>query len=206
MFANHMARAKRVVSYPSFTVVPVQGFNVAITSGAGAATVTSSALRESNGTTASSSLSAYVFAEVMHTPLFTVTIGNARIGAVTSSRGIGGGMFSDDGTRGVFFIMAGNTTPCRIYTYESGTATIRGTTSNQFTTSSSDLIQLRPSISSGVVTWNIYRNGVLMNANWTDNTHIMDLPGRRFGACFRHEYSGGHFPSPGIKSVEAADI
>lgn len=206
MFASHMARGKRIVDYPTFSVLPVLGFDVAFTAGAGAATVTSSALRESNGTTTNPSFSAYVFPEVMHTPLFSVTVGNARIGAVTSSRGIGGGMFSDDGTKGVFFIMTGNTIACRIYTYESGTLTVRGTSSNQFTTSGSDLIQLRPSVSAGVVTWNIFKNGVQQNANWTDSTHIMDLPGRRFGVCFRHEYSFGHYPSPGIKSLMVEDI
>ena len=205
MFASHLARAKRSVSYASFSVLPVKGFDVAFTSGAGATQITSSSLRESNGTTASSSYSSYVFPEVMHTPLFTVTAGNAAL-ASASSRAIGAGMFSGDGTKGVFFLMAGNTTPLRIYSWTGGTLTIQGTTSNQFTSSSSDLLKLQPSMSAGVVTWNVFKNGVQQNANWTDSSHVVDLPGRRFGPCFRHEYSGGHFPSPGVKSMAAQDI
>jgi hypothetical protein len=204
MFASHMARAKRSVSYASFPVLPPKGFNVALTTGAGVAQVVSNNLRESNGTTTNPSYSAYVFPEVMHTPLFTATAGNALL--QVSSRGIGTGMFSDDGTKGVFFIIAGNTTPCRIFSWDGGVLTVRGTTSSQFSTSSSDLLRLQPSISAGVVTWNVFRNATQLTCNWTDSTHIMDLPGRRFAACFRHEYSGGHFAAPGIKSMAAQDL
>lgn len=206
MFASHMARGKRSVSYTSFPTLPAKGFNVIITPNAGSAQVVSNILRESNntGTTAQAYFSAYVFPEVMHTPLFSVTAGNAALS--TTSRGIGAGMFSDDGTKGVFFIIAGNTTSLRIYSWIGGTATVQGTTSNQFSTSSSDLIRLQPSMSGGVVTWNIYKNGTLQTATWTDSSHVIDLPGRRFGGCFRHEYSSGQFPSPGIKSMAAQDL
>lgn len=200
-----MVRAKRSVSYPSFPTLPAQGFNVAITTGAGSVTAVSNNLREGNSIIANGTyFSAFVFSEVMHTPLFTITAGNAALS--TTDRGIGAGMFSDDGTKGVFFIICGNGTPCRIYSWTGGVATIQGTTSNQFSTSSSDLIRLQPSMSAGVVTWNVYRNATLLGCNWTDSTHIMDLPGRRFGAVFRRLYSNGQFPSPGVKSMAAQDL
>ncbi len=207
MFASHMVRAKRSVSYTSFPTLPAKGFDVIITPNAGPAQVVSNILRESNntGTTTQAYFSAFVFPEVMHTPLFSITAGNAALS--TTDRGIGAGMFSADGTKGVFFIIAGNTTPLRIYSWTGGTATVQGTTSNQFSTSSSDLIRLQPSMSgSGVVTWNIYKNGTLQTATWTDSSHVIDLPGRRFGACFRHAYSNGQFASPGIKSMAAQDL
>lgn len=200
-----MVRAKRSVSYASFPALPAKGFDVTITSGAGTVTAVSNNLREGNSIASNGIyFSAYVFSEVMHTPLFTVTAGNAALSS--TDRGIGAGMFSDDGTKGVFFIICGNTTPCRIYSWTGGTATVQGTTSNQFSTSSSDLIKLQPSMSSGVVTWNIYRNGTLLNATWTDSSHVIDLPGRRFGGVFRRAYSNGQFASPGIKSMAAQDI
>lgn len=205
MFASHMVRAKRSVSYSSFPTLPAKGFNVAVTTGAGTVTAISNNLREGNSITSNGTyISAYVFPEVMHTPLFTVTAGNAALS--TTDRGIGGGMFSDDGSKGVFVIIAGNTAPCRIYSWSGGVATVQGTTSNQFSTSSSDLIRLQPSMSAGVVTWNVFRNATQLTCNWTDSSHIMDLPGRRFGAVFRRIYSSGHFPSPGIKSMAAQDL
>lgn len=208
MFATAVAtkRGKRTVSYPSpFAALPAKGFDVAMTSGAGATAITSSALRESGSIVSDGTYySAFVFPEVMHTGVFSVTCGNAAL--QTSDRGIGAGVFSGDGTKGVFFIMCGNSVSCRIKTYLSGTISDQGTFANTFSTSGSDLLQLRPSLSSGVYTWTVYKNGSATACTWTDSSHVIDLPGRRFGACFRHNYSNGQFSSPGIKSMAAADL
>lgn len=205
MFANHMVRTKRSVSYPSFPSLPAKGFDVLISSGAGATSAVSNNLREGSSVVANGTyFSAFVFAEVMHTPLFSITVGNAALS--TTDRGIGAGMFSGDGTKGVFFIICGNSTPLRIYSYVNGTATVQGTTSSQFSTSSNDLLRLQPSMSNGVVTWNIFKNGTQQTATWTDSSHVVDLPGRRFGACFRRTYSNGQFASPGVKSMAAQDL
>ena len=204
MFSGRMVRSKRSVSYASFPSVPV-GLNVAMTTGAGTARVASNVMYENNSTASNATYySAYVFPETMHTPLFSMTATNNA--ASTTSRGIGAGMFSDDGTKGVFVIICGNTTNCRIFSYSSGTVTAQGTASSQFSTTSGDLIKLQPSISSGVVTWSVYKNGTLLTCTWTDSSHVMDLPGRRFAACFRHEYNTGQFSSPGIKAMAAQDI
>jgi hypothetical protein len=189
-----------------FTALP-PGNNLAMTTGAAATghTIISGILRESNSTISDGQkYSAYVLSDVLNTDVFEVTAGNAALS--TTDRGIGPGVFNSDMTKGVFVIISGNTHNCRIHTWNAGVVTIVGTTSGSFSTSSSDIIKLIPTINAGVVTWNVYRNATLLGANWVDSTHIMDIPGHRPAGCFRRLYSNGHFASPGIKSLSAVDL
>lgn len=160
-------------------------------------------MREGNNVTntSGSHYTAGVFPETMIDGRYEVKIGNAQI--ATSSRGIGGGYCNSDRTKMVFFIICGNTTACRIFTYVSGTLTPVGTTQNTFVTSSSDTAALRYAISGSDIVYTVYKNGSATTVTWTDTGGAtIGTPGRKPMVAFRHEYSGGNFASPGIKSLE----
>lgn len=204
------AVTKQTYSFgPPFSGMP-PGNDLAMTVGAALTghSIVSGTMRESASTNTtsggSSKYSAYVLSDKLGTDLFEVGVGNAVLS--TTDRGIGPGVFSDDLTKGVFFIINGNTTSCRIFTWESGVVTQVGTSQAIYSTSSADIMWLRPTVSAGVVTWNCYRNATLLTTAWTDTGHLLDIPGRRAAACFKRVYSGGQFASPGVKSLAAADL
>lgn len=204
--ASSGAVAKKTISYASFPSVPAGTLDVAITSGAGVVGVTSNALRENNSTATNATYrSAAVLPDAMSSSLFACTVTNANLS--TTDRGIGPGCFSADGTKGVYAIMCGNTNAHRIYSWAGGVNTSQVTAGTPvFTTSSTDTLTLSPSVAAGVVTWTLLKNGGSTGLFWTDSAHVVDLPGPHPAACFQRFYSGGHFPSPGIKALTATDL
>lgn len=199
------------MSYNPFTASVTPTGLVAVPLGTNAPnTVTvnaSSQLREGNNpaNTNGTYFTAGVFAEVMADGPYSVSVGNASIS--TSDRGIGGGYSSNDRATMVFFIMCGNTTTCRIYTWVGGTLTQVGTAASTFTTSGSDVLMIKYVISGADIIYTVYKNGTATACTWTDTGGAtIGIPGRHPLASFRHTYSGSNFASPGIKSVSAALI
>lgn len=199
--------AKKTLNY-TFTALPTGLVDVAITAGAGVAAINSNAIRE----TARSSGSGYFYSAAlmpvdMGTELFVVTVTNAA--QSSSQRGVGAGVFSADGTKGVFCIFKGNTSGPELNTWVGGVMTTQATVSGVYSTSSSDQLALEPSVDvDGVVTWTVTKNGGAVGAglSWTDDGHLIDLPGKRAATCFKHQYSGGEFYSPGISALTASDL
>lgn len=201
------------MSYPSFTAsTKPTGVVDAKFSGAGtfntglSITVDSSSrMVEPNSiTTNGTYLSGAVFPEVMADGLYQVTVTNALIS--NSDRGIGPGMCNADGSVAVFAIICGNTTTARMYSYAGGVLTQRGTTASTFSTANTDLLKLVPSLSGGIYTYTLYKNGTATACTWTDSGAVIGAPPKHPTACFRHVYSSGQSASPGIKAISAALI
>lgn len=162
-------------------------------------------LIENNGTsTTSTQYGAMVFPASLATNITKISFTNAF--TVTSDRGNGTGLFSANGTRGVFFIICGNTSAATIHTWDGTSRVQRASLAGLYSTSASDVIDMRNTISGGIVTWTVYKNNSATSLTWTDSSNLFDIPGRYPAATFKHTYSGGHFKSPGIKRVTAADI
>lgn len=199
------------VSYPSFTAstmptgafaVPMGGANT-FASGTTITVDASSRMKEPNSANVNGTYrSAAVFAERMAPGAYSVTVGNANIS--TSDRGFGCGMSNDDGSVIVFCMVFGNTNAPRIYTYISGTVTPVGTAGSGFSGSASDTITLKYTVSSGIATYTVYKNGTTMGATWTDSSNVVGTPGRHPCVSFHHVYSSYQYASPGCKSLTAA--
>lgn len=197
------ASPKKTISY-TFTSKPAGTLDVAIDANAGASAINSNALREgASGTAGQYYLSAAVMPDVMST-LYSTTVTNAA--QSTSRRGMGPGCFSADGTKGVFAILKGNTGAAAIYSWVGGAYAVQANQSGLYSTASTDQIALVPSVSAGVITWTVVKNGTPTALTWTDSGHLVDLPGTHPAACFLHEYSGYQFYSPGISALAAADL
>jgi len=197
--------AKKTIAYPSFTQVPAGTTDIAVTPGAGPVTFNTNRLVEGNSTATSGAYhSVAAMPDVMSTNFFSATVTNAN--ASTTSRGMGAAVISADGTKVLMCVLSGNTATAKIISWTgAGTETTQASAS-VFSNSSSDTIELRPSVSGGVVTWTVYKNGVATALTWTDSGHLLDLFGARPGCAFRHEYSGNQFPGPGVKALTAADL
>lgn len=201
------------MSYASFTastkptgVVDAQ-FSGSLTFATGLSITVDSSSRlvePNSGTTNGTYLSGAIFPEVMADGLYQVTVTNALIS--NSDRGIGPGMCNSDGSVAVFAIICGNTTPARMYSYVGGTLTQQGTTASTYSTSNTDLLKLVPSLSGGIYTWTLYKNGTATACTWTDSAGLVGAPPKHPTACFRHVYSSGQSASPGIKAISAALI
>lgn len=197
------------MAYNPFTasVTPV-GMVVVPTSAPAPNTVTvDSSARLREGNTATNTNGTYftcaVFPEKMVDGAYTVGVGNAAIS--TSDRGIGAGYSNNDHSRIIFFIMSGNTTACRLYTYIDGILTPVGTTQSIFSTAGSDVLWIRYSVSGSDIIYTVYRNATATTVTWTDvGGATLGTPGRKPVAAFRRTYSGSQFASPGIDSIEAA--
>lgn len=195
------------ISYPSFPSVPVGTLNVPMTVGAGNVLVSGTTLQEGARASGSSTQldSAAVLPDVMATNKFSVTVTVGALSSAATNRAVGAGCFSADGTKGVYITCAAQSASVQIRSYVGGTITAQGTAA-AITANSAATITLQPSVSGGVVTWTVLINGVATACTWTDSSHVVDLPGTHPAACFRHNYSGGNFPSRGISALSAAVI
>lgn len=204
--SNHGPGGVESVNYPNFPEVPDGTIDVALTPGAGPVTVNGTTLQEGARVSGTGTMySAAVLPDTMSTDLFSVTVTVGSLSAAANDRGVGAGVFNADGTAGIACYM----------TSASGTAVIRtmigGTGANQATLGSKVAvpgvtITLTPTVSGGVVTWTVSKNGTPIGLSWTDTGHILDLPGRHPAAAFRHAYSGADYASRGVAALSASVI
>lgn len=201
------------LDYPSFAAstlptgliaVPMSGANT-FASGTSITVSATGVMREPNSANVNAAYySTGVFAEQMASGLYSVTVGNAAL--VNNSQGIGAGMSNADGSIQVFVIVCTNTTSARIYTWVAGVLTQVGTTSSTVSSSASDKLALVPSLSGGIYTYTLYKNGAPTACVFTDSSAVIGVPGRHPVAAFKRTYSSGQAASPGIKSLSAALI
>ncbi len=193
------------VSYASFPTKPSGIVDVAITTGAGASTVSSNILTESNSIASNAVyFSAAVFPDQMNTNLYIPQVRNAN--RATTDRGIGAGMSNSSGNAIVYFVMCGNSIAATIQTWAGGTRTVQASTGGLFSTSSSDWLSIVPSIESGHYRYTVHKNGSATALTWLDSADVIGTPGRYPCAAFRRAYSTGHYASPGVAAFAAADI
>lgn len=200
--------AKKTVTYASFPTVPTGTVNVACTVGAGVVAATSGALREGNSTGGNGTyISLAVLPDDMGLDDFSTTVTNAGLDS-SSDRGAGGGNASADGTVAVFAVLSGTGKGVagQIYTWVGGMLTGQASQSS-VTWVKNNTIELRPAVDADdVVTWTLYKNGVATALTWTDEDHLVDLPGSHPALGFRHQYSSGQYSGPGISALVAQDL
>lgn len=197
------------VAYPSFTVVPAGALNVLQTANAGNAIVSGTTLQEGNnaGTTTGGYNSVLVLPDTMAiTTSVSVTVTVGARSTAANNRAVGGGLFSADGTKGVYIRFPGASGTATLCTWSGGveaqpkTSTQTGTAGDTLT-----LTGTLGAVTAGVWTWTVSKNGgaAIAALSWDDASHVVDLPGNRPAAAFRHQYSGGQFPSRGVAALSA---
>jgi len=193
------------VSYSApFASVPT-GMVTVRSAGSGNIGLNGSNLRE--GTAGASAFTYHIgiLADVLGSSKFFTEVGAA--GTNGTDRGIGAGASNDDGSLMVFCYAIGNGGAAAIYTKIGSTWTSRATDTSVQITALNDKIRLVPSVSAGVVTWTVYKNGVATSLTWTDSGHLADLPGTRPCIAFRHYDSFvTNYYSQGINSILATEI
>lgn len=194
------------ITYPSFPSVPAGTVSVALNSGAGSVQVSSNTLQEGNSAASNSGYyTAAVLPDAMATDVFAVEATVGALSGAAGDRGVGPGLFSADGTAGVMTFWPASSGTAYIHSRSGGAFTQRASVGSQ-TANTGAVIRLVPTVSGGVVTWNVYLNGVLTGLSWVDSTHLVDLPGRHPAAVFRHQYNFGQYPSRGISALTAFDL
>lgn len=210
MAASRPSVTKRSVGL-TFAASTVPPSTVVVPLNAGAPTTvavdSSGRMQEGNsGTSGSPFLTATLWGEVMNTDFYDSSVQNANV--ATTDRAIGAGLSNSDGTRIIFFFMAGNTNAARIQTLIGGVLADRGTSAAVYSASGADILTLRPAIAGADIVWTVYKGGVPTAVTWTDtNGATFGWPGRYPCGIFRHFYQGGtQYKSPGIRSWSANDL
>ncbi len=198
--------AKATTTYSSFPTVPSGTVNVAITSGAGAVQATSNTLQEGSALASNGPYySAAVLPDAMATDLFSVKVTVGALSGAAADRGVGPGVFSADGTKGVATVWQASSSTAVIRSWSGGSFATQGSLGSQ-AANAGDIVELVPSVAAGVVTWTVHLNGTPTTLTWTDSGHLVDLPGRHPAAVFRRAYNFGQYPSRGVAALTAADI
>lgn len=180
----------------------------ATTAGAGASLVTSGTLQEGNSSTSNGGYNSLaVFPDEMASSEFEVTVTVGSLSSAANNRAVGGACASADGTVAVYCRVPSSSGTAVIGTYVGGVETDRATLSSQSAVPG-NTITLTPSVSGGVVTWTVTKNGAALGAglSWTDSGHLVDLPGVHPAVAFRHQYSAGQYPSRGVTALSAEVI
>lgn len=195
------------VSYTSFPTKPAGSLDVLITTGAGAAIVSGTTLTEGNSiTTASASYnSGLVLPDVMAvTTTISVTITVGALSTAANTRSVGAGVFSADGTKGVYIRFNSQSATASLFSWTGGTEATATSLASQLATAG-DTLTLTGTLAAGVWTWTVKKNGGadITGLTWADSAHVIDLPGNRPAMVFRHQYAGGQFPSRGVAALSA---
>jgi len=132
----------------------------------------------------------------------TVTVGSYSSDA--NNRAVGPGVFSSDGSSGVYVRFASFSSSCVLYTWDGSSETSRATSSQRAT--AGDTATLTGTLSSGTWTWTVKKNGGddIAALTWADSGHVIDLPGSHPGIAFRTQRSGSNFYSRGVTRIVAA--
>lgn len=196
-------------SYPSFPSVPAGSLNVAQTVGAGNAQTVSNTLQEGNSSTTNGGYnSILVLPDTMSvTTSVTVTVTVGALSVVANNRGVGPGIFSADGTKGIYVRINSQSSTAALC-YWSGGVETQPKTSTQVATAG-DTITITGtygSVTAGCWTWTVKKNGGTDIAafTWTDSANLIDLPGVKPAVAFRHQYAAGQAPSRGVAALSFA--
>ncbi len=199
-----MGAPKKTMSFTfSGTTKPAGLTDIALTTGAGGTTVASGILREGNSSTSNGTyftLTQWGFQ--METPIYISTVTNG--GLSSTDRGIGAAMSDATGSKVIYCLFHGNSQPAAIETHISGVRASRATLSGNFI-AAGNTISLVPSVSGGIYTYTVHKNGSPIALSWTDSGGLIGTPGPYPGAVFKHIYSGGQFGSPGVSGYNVAD-
>ncbi|MCV6981440.1 hypothetical protein H7I53_14540 [Mycolicibacterium pulveris] len=136
-----------------------------------------------------------------------VTAANAASGG--NNRGMGGGVHGSDAsfTDGVFFTMDSGASSggCQIFHKNGATITPVGTATDD-DNDDNDTLELRPTLTAGVWTYTVYRNGNPTACAWTDSSNAA-TPGLYTCFAFQHRRAGGlEFYSNGLRDFTAEDF
>lgn len=201
------ASGKKTFSYTfSGTTKPAEIIDVALNAGASnTTTVASGIIREGSSTATNGTYyTLSIWGVLMNTSYYTSAVTNGLI--QNSDRAMGPAMSDATGANVVFATIRGNSGNSVISTGIGGTVTSRASSSTVFSNSTSDVITLVPTVSGGIYTYTVYKNGTATALTWTDSGSVIGVPGRYPGGVFRHVYSSSQFLSPGIRAYAAADI
>lgn len=207
---EHTTPVPLAFSYSSFTSIPVGSLQVPLTADAGPVAVyDTDKLRETAPVAGFiQNYSMLVLPDDVHTFNFSAEAVNAGAGGNTN-RGVGVGLCNADGSEAViaFAVGSGQGVTGRIFSWKDGVLTSQATHSG-FTWNGGQTVKLVPSVDGGgVVTWGVGRNGVALGINWTDDGHLIDLPGTHVCLMFmRIRTSGVNYYSPGIASAAGTPI
>lgn len=147
-----------------------------------------------------------IWGDQMGTTFYSSEVTNGASGP-SSDRGIGPGMANAAGTLALFAIVFANTTAARLFFWNGTTLTQVGTTQATFSSSGTDTLKLVPSLSAGVWTYTLWKNGVATTVAWTDSSAQFSPPPKYpCGAFRRIRSAGAAYPSPGIKAYAAVDL
>ena len=180
--------------------------DVAVTAGAGISQVVSSTLQESNSTAVNGGYNSVAVMPdsmaVTTTISVTVTVGSLSVTA--NNRAVGPGVFSADGTKGVYFRFASQSSTAVLCSWSGGTESTQKSLASQVA-SAGDTLTLTGTLSGGAWTWTCKKNGGadIVGLTWADSSHVIDLPGVKPGVAFRHQYSSSQYGSRGVTNIAA---
>lgn len=132
----------------------------------------------------------------------SVTVG--ALDSAANNRAVGPGVFSADGSKGVYLRFASASSTASLITWN-GTAETTQKTSTQ-TANSGTVIWLTGTLSAGTWSWTVKLNAGsdIAALTWADSGHVVDLPGYQPGIAFRTQRSGSNFYSRGVTTITAA--
>jgi hypothetical protein len=131
------------------------------------------------------------------------------VGSNTTHTGAGEGAacaFDSTGTNGVIAVIDNGTFGGQIMTKVGTTWTQRAVNSSLRESTAGDVLEIIMSVSAGIFTYTLFKNGATTGLSWTDSTGII-TPGRYWGGAFQHHRpSGVPNPSKGLTNFTGADI
>lgn len=180
--------------------------DVATTAGAGIPTIISGVcLREGSKSGGSGGYNLHAVMPdsmaITTTISVTVTVGNLDVSA--NNRAVGPGIFSSDGSKGIYLRFASQSSTAQLITWDAGVSAAK--TSSTQVANTGDTITLTGTLAGGVWTWTAKKNGGadIAALTWVDSAHEIDLPGFKPGIAFRQQYSGSNFYSRGVSNITA---
>lgn len=140
--------------------------------------------------------------DVTTTISVTVTVG--ALDAAANNRAVGAGVFSADGSEGVYIRFASASGTATLNRWTGGTET-QCTSAGSQLANTGDTLTLTGTLSAGEWTWTVKKNGGsdIAALTWADSGHAIDLPGPNPGIAFRTQRSGSNFYSRGVTAIAA---
>lgn len=195
------------IVYPQFDAIPAHFFvplSTNITALEPQLTLSGTQIKTANNLGRTYRVASVLTSPPCNTPMMFV---EGMKGSTSSDRQSGIGIFSADGTKGVYVQARnsgqGNGQICTV---------INGTVVNRVDASglnwaAGNTFRFWPTVDSvsGIVTWNLWKNGAAYYT-WIDSGNVIGLPGNNAAMIFHHIYSGGHYSSPGLASLSYGDL
>lgn len=181
--------------------------DVIVTAGAQPSVISGVALREGAMSSGSGGYNSHAVMpySMAITATISVTVTVGSLDAAANNRAVGPGIFSSDGSSGIYVRFASASSTASLITWN-GTAETTRTSLGSQVANTGDTITLTGTLSGGVWTWTVKKNGGadIGSLTWADSGHAIDLPGSKVGVAFRHQYSGSNFYSRGVTNIAAA--